>query len=455
MKLKANNALTLFILCFYMFTFGSFGVGTRWILILTLVLTTISAFCNSNDKMIYIGKLRKNWCVMVVVILMFINMPFARSESNVYNMVIFVIVASIGCLIIKTDEFELERVFKIFIYFALFFAIYISFFRILPEIYNSTIYNFLSVETKIRYDFGTQSGYGIPIGNSYTFADNVIQLGICAVAAKDLAEGESCMKNKIYILVMFLGILLEGRKGELFCSLITVMFIYYIGSNRSLKAFKNRFFFVVIAVGILILIGNLLFTRDLLFRFLLMFDRLGDSYAGQSVDFSSGRFALWEMAIDMFKDNPFLGVGWGGFGDHGSELEHLNNVHNCLLQLMCETGLIGTIMICLPMFVIIKKILKLGNFRKEKNTNFWKKRNNVFCAGVLFYLIILSFIDPNFYGAYFWYMLAIVVAISEHTIRFFANTVDTIRVPSNVKNNNSKCDSQVGIEDRHYGRTKI
>lgn len=424
LKFKSNKVLTLLVICFYMFSLGSFGIRARWVFAFTLILSVGCALCFSDIKIIYIGELKKNYYFLVFVILLLISMPFARHESDVYNFAIFVIITIIGCLIARTNELEIEKIFKIFINAALFLAIYISFFRIFPGIYNATFYKLLSAQVRKTYSLGLQVGYGLPIGNGYTFADSAIQLGICAVGAKDLAEGETCVRNKIYILIMISGILLEGRKGELICALFTVIFMYYIGSNRSLKVFRNRFFFIILAMGVLILVLGVFNDKGLLTRFLIMYERLLNSHSGQSVDFTSGRFQLWGLAVDMFKDNPILGIGWGGFAKHGGDMEYLKDVHNCLLQLMCETGLIGTILICFPIIVITRRLFRLGNCRKKKVLTFFEKKSNIFCASVMFYLIILSFLDPDFYGPYFWYMLAIVVTISEYIIYFSKVSLD-------------------------------
>lgn len=68
----------------------------------------------------------------------------------------------------------------------------------------------------------------------------------------------------------------------------------------------------------------------------------------------SRRLVEWTKAWMIFKDHPLLGVGWGAYGVHSVILHALpefakvqesvlfTHAHNSLLNLMAETGLLGT-----------------------------------------------------------------------------------------------------------------
>ena len=79
--------------------------------------------------------------------------------------------------------------------------------------------------------------------------------------------------------------------------------------------------------------------------------------AEQSV---SERFLMWRSALEMIKDNPMLGVGFGNF-EQKYQREYIQpearerwqgHAHNTYLQLWAETGLIGLAIYC-SMFVYI------------------------------------------------------------------------------------------------------
>ncbi|MFH1784625.1 MAG: tetratricopeptide repeat protein [bacterium] len=90
---------------------------------------------------------------------------------------------------------------------------------------------------------------------------------------------------------------------------------------------------------------------------------------------SSQRFLIWEVARDMFVDNPVLGIGWGTFelfypGYQGKYLEsekygslktHANRAHNEILQFLSETGVAGfavSIWVIIVFFAFSIKSLK-------------------------------------------------------------------------------------------------
>lgn len=78
-------------------------------------------------------------------------------------------------------------------------------------------------------------------------------------------------------------------------------------------------------------------------------------------DITSGRTELWKSAWDIFKENPIFGIGFGGFAYHISGTfrsihgQDVMDVHNCTLQLLCENGILGTVIILLPMIFLFSK----------------------------------------------------------------------------------------------------
>ena len=425
MQTKSNKVLSVLVLCFYMFALGSFGIRARWIFGLTLVLSVLNACLYRTIRIVYLGRLKKRWVILYIVLILLIALPNARRGSDVINFAIFVSIVTFSCIIAKTNVEEIIHLFNIIITAAIFFSVYISFFRIFPGLYKSTIYRLLDGSVKSTYDYAIRFGYGFPIGNGYTFADSAIVMGVYAIIGKDLSEGEKNIKNKLMLVIMFAGVLLEGRKGELLSCVITVIFLYYIGSDRSLKRLITRLMYIILAIIIGVVVIKNFSNAGLLQRFTVMFERILMSREGQSVDFTSGRMELWEIAFNLFKDNPIVGIGWGKFANYvegtynaSLDTQGLKHAHNVPLQFLCDSGIIGTTLISVPVIGIARYLFRNANYRHKNNQEGLEKVISIFSAGIMFYTIILSFVDPNFYGQYYWYMLAIVVIISEFNIIF-------------------------------------
>jgi hypothetical protein len=97
---------------------------------------------------------------------------------------------------------------------------------------------------------------------------------------------------------------------------------------------------------------------------------LGSSVA---TDGMSGRLDLWEAAIHIAKDKPFLGSGIGGFNVESSRLglnttSGVTGAHQAFLDVLCQTGAVGLILFCLLWFQMVKAILK---FPRELKLTGW------------------------------------------------------------------------------------
>lgn len=84
-----------------------------------------------------------------------------------------------------------------------------------------------------------------------------------------------------------------------------------------------------------------LFALAALFAFKFIQPLDGHSYQ------TSGRLYFWQTAIEMFKSQPFTGIGLGGYGeafpffDRGLSLENTRYSHSLVFKLLAESGMLG------------------------------------------------------------------------------------------------------------------
>lgn len=85
------------------------------------------------------------------------------------------------------------------------------------------------------------------------------------------------------------------------------------------------------------------------------------------------RLLIWESSLNMFKDTPVIGRGWGNFeifypfyqGEliekavYGSLRTHANNTHNFLLELLTQVGILGAGVYLLLIVVFIYSAFKI------------------------------------------------------------------------------------------------
>jgi len=65
------------------------------------------------------------------------------------------------------------------------------------------------------------------------------------------------------------------------------------------------------------------------------------------------RLIVWERSLELFYDNPIIGVGFGVFSEMGFEL---GDTHNIYLKILAEQGIIGVIIFLLLLFVLVDKV---------------------------------------------------------------------------------------------------
>ncbi len=73
-------------------------------------------------------------------------------------------------------------------------------------------------------------------------------------------------------------------------------------------------------------------------------------------DISNGRIGIYKLALTEFLNSPIVGNGIGTFTING---EH-SYPHNVIIQMLYESGIIYTIILCIPVAVFIRRLFNRG-----------------------------------------------------------------------------------------------
>jgi O-antigen ligase len=149
----------------------------------------------------------------------------------------------------------------------------------------------------------------------------------------------------ILILLIFINLLLTYSRGAWLSLIFVNLFLVLFVSNNKQKTF---FFILVMFFGISIF--SIPFLRE---RVLFIMQSGGDA----------DRFKVWQIAINMFKDSPIFGRGIGLFMHYFSqydpgELYITQYAHNCYLQILAETGIVGIVFFVWFLIEILKQSFK-------------------------------------------------------------------------------------------------
>lgn len=199
------------------------------------------------------------------------------------------------------------------------------------------------------------------------------------------------------LILLLINLFFTYSRGAWVSFLITNLLIVLFFSDKQTKRF-SFFFFLIFMIGIIIIptMGE---------RFMYIFKKGGDVT----------RFRVWGTAIAMFKDSFLLGKGLGSFmgcfRQYSTTLS-IQYAHNCYLQILAETGLIG-----LLTFLWFLGEIILGSY-KQLRLKFDRLFLGLFSAFLAF--LIHIFFDTQLYALklsiLFW-ILASFLAIYTRNIK--------------------------------------
>ncbi len=160
----------------------------------------------------------------------------------------------------------------------------------------------------------------------------------------------------------------------------------------------------------LIIIGVILLFVLIAFSMPFSRQRLAYTFSGAG---DANRFNMWRVALLMYDESPFFGKGLGLFMDNNNNKRYFENMggitfentqyaHNCYLQILAETGVLGL----LSFLWFLGELLMRGY--KRIATNKEPLFIGIFCAFLAF--LIHSFFDTQLYSLklaiLFWILAA-------------------------------------------------
>jgi O-antigen ligase len=172
------------------------------------------------------------------------------------------------------------------------------------------------------------------------------------------------------LLVFVYFIVISGGRIGLLLVFVTVMIFLWNGTKgRVLTAILLGACFLVIALIAVVLQS---YAREIVLShevpatlkrlvFYAFLQREGNVAAGT-------RDVFYGLAIEVFLRSPLVGVGWGGFPLAAGLMDTAGNwPHNLVLELMAETGIIGTTAFVAFVGVVLHEFIRRRGDVAEKN----------------------------------------------------------------------------------------
>lgn len=203
--------------------------------------------------------------------------------------------------------------------------------------------------------------YATPYGsfvNKHNFAAFIemciaVPLGLMFVGA---VQKDKKLLYITAIALMGIAIILSGSRGGLISLLAEIFFLILLTTKT--KGYNQ----LIIKVGLAILLIATIVFGSMLIGGESSLTRMAETAASE--DFSTNRTHIWNVALNIIKNNLIFGTGYGSFGvaytpyDSFNGLERVEQAHNDYLQVVSDAGIIGLIIAGFFVFTLFRTGLR-------------------------------------------------------------------------------------------------
>ncbi len=253
--------------------------------------------------------------------------------------------------------------------------------------------------------------------------DTAMDVACCDAGTLYLLEDDGLHFCRMVTRSMF-----ENRRGELIAAVLTIVVMYLLSMNFG-RIETNRLFRAMAAVAIIAVGLVFMYARGMLDRYINTIVSLSSRKAGGIEEVGNGRIALWSLAIEKFFRSPIIGIGWNQFrATNDIPFMEGINVHNDYLQWLCETGIIGFILILIPTLYLWFKTAKRCRFLFANRAFYCNEARSyaLISFGIQNFFILLHFMDPCFYKLIFWPIYALSIILYNRSTFFATRTAGAL-----------------------------
>lgn len=418
---KSNGLLTLLTIFLMTFSiYADFGIrrsyGYLAILAAAVFLIVLNRYITpfSRFKICY-------W-LFVLPCVLFSILPSSYRSDNTIAISIYMLVAGFFVMCAQVNRKEGRRVLWIIDIASVVLSLYIIAVRAVPSLYWNGVARFVTAYSREAARDLAAQGYGIPIGDSITFADYVIVMAMLSRLSRVFF---SKIKQGIgfYVLsaVNIVAMFFENRRSEIICLAAVVFFLFLLSLDpRRMQEVLKKLSVLVAAGALLVLVVYILYKNGGLGRYEGIIRKyIMKESSGQDV--SGGRLDLWSTAWSLFLAKPLLGIGWERFMGYNT-FHH--DVHNTYLQWLCETGIVGFVLIFVPMLVLLGM-----SYRRAKKICKDQSADPTLAAmacvgfGTQLFFFVINIIDPAFYHLNYFCFFGIALILSECSHKLYSESL--------------------------------
>lgn len=285
-----------------------------------------------------------NWAWIPAMLAMLFSYYYVSNQTPAAGIDVWVLLfSSFFCMSSLYDSSEYSSSMKIIVFMGAVHSFGILVQTFIPTLYRMCI-SFLPDQMRYIVLDSRRSGFTTNPG----FAVAFISAGIIALLALCKCERKYGTFRIGLLLTFMLALMFtEKRANPVFLAIAIIL--CNLLPARGMKRMKKYWNIFMVSVTIVVLFFAL---KDFLVNIPFMssiIKTIDGLVAGEDVTSMRSHLSAW--AVQLFKENPIFGIGWGDYKNSvlgavtfRTELD----VHNIYLQLLCETGLFGFICFIIP-----------------------------------------------------------------------------------------------------------
>jgi len=227
-------------------------------------------------------------------------------------------------------------------------------------------------------------------------------------------SGKGTLKNTWLLLLLALGlvnlVLTVSRGGYL--ALFALLFVISLYYYKKIFTVKNLIIIIIsgFVVGWVVLralgIGGDFFTLD------KFSEHVTNAFYGASYD---ERVDTFERAIEAWRDHPWFGVGFGGFGPYTAEHpEYVPEdgwriVNNQFLEILAENGVIGLFLYLMVLLFLFVRSLRAIRIARDN----YLRAVMIALLATLIGIIVQYQTFSTLYIMHIWFVIGLMIAVQN------------------------------------------
>lgn len=390
---KLLSAIGIVVLCAFSF-FSALKISTG--IILGLIILCAGGLILCNDGKIRFNTVFKFW--IIDIILTYASLYISNYDTPVYNYYVTVLLFFCICLFSSsTDSLGLFKILNFFSKATILIVIIEMIFRGL----FFSLTSFLYADNKQSLEiYRVSHGEGFRGFSEYP---NVISMAVIIILFYSVYFFKTIDRKNVIInfIISIAGLVIASERSNFILIPLTLCFTYFFYGNRGKVIRLLKVIAIAVTVFfIFILIRPLLEPINAFSRIYQTLDLFN---AGENL--SVGRSQMSDAAISQWKNDYLVGNGWFSFFYNNKGIlaanDNYTHAHNFILEILCDCGLIGLLLVLIPILVSIKDNIISINKCQDSNLPFYKLTLSVQVFFVVDSLLHVTFYSLNMIGFYF------------------------------------------------------